>query len=177
MRVAFFLTKKVLFVSYFDTTYYFLCNEIPYFSVKGVYKVNNRIMKELQCPNCGSAFVVDEADYASIVNQVKNAEFQEELNRRVEVLHKQHIAEQKAGVLEVEMSFNEKLGAIHKVLTEKEAEIAQDDQNLKIPVLRGECAKHFVMITICLEKNKEQVQDRYVRIYATNDPEVFNFKF
>lgn len=128
-------------MSYFDTTYYFLCNEIPYFSVKGVYKVNNRIMKELQCPNCGSAFVVDEADYASIVNQVKNAEFQEELNLRVE-----------------------------------EAKIAQDDKNLKIPVLRGECAKHFVMITICLEKNKEQVQDRYVRIYATNEPEVFNFK-
>ena len=122
MRVAFFLTKKVLFVSYFDTTYCFLCNEIPYFSVKGVYKVNNRIMKELQCPNCGSAFVVDEADYASIVNQVKNAEFQEELNRRVE-----------------------------------EAEIAQADKNLKIPVLRGECTKHFVMIMICLEKNKEQV--------------------
>ena len=142
MRVAFFLTKKVLFVSYFDTTYCFLCNEIPYFSVKGVYKVNNRIMKELQCPNCGSAFVVDEADYASIVNQVKNAEFQEELNRRVE-----------------------------------EAEITQDDKNLKIPVLRGECTKHFVMITICLEKNKEQVQDRYVRIYATNELEVFNFKF
>lgn len=99
-------------------------------------------MKELQCPNCRSVFVVDKIDYGSIVNQVKNAEFQEELNRRVE-----------------------------------EAEIAQDDKSLKIPVLRGECTKHFVMITICLEKNKEQVQDRYVRIYATNEPEVFNFKF
>lgn len=74
------------------------------------------------------------------------------------------------------MSFNEKLGAIHKVLTEKEAGIAQDDKNLKIPVLRGKCTKHFVMITICLEKSKEQVQDRYVRIYVTNEPEVFNFK-
>ena len=51
-------------------------------------------MKELKCPKCGNAFVVDEADYASIVNQVKNAEFNEELNRRVEELHKQHKAEQ-----------------------------------------------------------------------------------
>ena len=32
-------------------------------------------MKELVCPNCGKAFTVDEADYASIVNQVKNTEF------------------------------------------------------------------------------------------------------
>ena len=39
-------------------------------------------MKELKCPNCGSMFTVNEADYASIVSQVKNAEFEEELKRR-----------------------------------------------------------------------------------------------
>lgn len=33
--------------------------------------------KELVCPNCHKVFTVDEADYASIVNQVKNAEFEE----------------------------------------------------------------------------------------------------
>ena len=68
-------------------------------------------MKELKCPKCGSAFVVDEADYASIVSQVKNAEFQSELNRRVEELHKQHKAEQQADALKAEMSFGEKLNA------------------------------------------------------------------
>lgn len=40
-------------------------------------------MKELICPNCHKAFTVDEADYASIVSQVKNAEFETELKRRV----------------------------------------------------------------------------------------------
>ena len=32
-------------------------------------------MKELRCPKCGNVFKVDEADYATILNQVKNAEF------------------------------------------------------------------------------------------------------
>ena len=32
-------------------------------------------MKELKCPKCGNVFQVDEADYASIVSQVKNQEF------------------------------------------------------------------------------------------------------
>ena len=36
-------------------------------------------MKELKCPQCGNVFTVDEADYASIVSQVKNAEFHEEV--------------------------------------------------------------------------------------------------
>ena len=50
-------------------------------------------MKELICPNCHKAFTVDEADYASIVNQVKNTEFNEEVNRRIAELHEQHKAE------------------------------------------------------------------------------------
>ena len=87
-----------------------------------------------KCPKCGNAFVVDEADYASIVNQVKNAEFNEELNRRVEELHKQHKAEQKADVLKVEMSFNDKLNAKDKALSEKEAEIAKLQELVKSAV-------------------------------------------
>lgn len=40
-------------------------------------------MKELICPNCHKAFTVDEADYASIVEQVKNTEFEKELKLRL----------------------------------------------------------------------------------------------
>lgn len=38
-------------------------------------------MKELKCPKCGNVFKVDEADYAAIVGQVKNAEFNQEVER------------------------------------------------------------------------------------------------
>ena len=51
-------------------------------------------MKELKCPNCGNFFTVDEADYASIVSQVRNAEFEAEMERRIADLHKQHQTEQ-----------------------------------------------------------------------------------
>jgi len=40
-------------------------------------------MKELRCPNCGSIIPIDEADLASIVNQVKNEEFKSEVEIRV----------------------------------------------------------------------------------------------
>ena len=38
-------------------------------------------MKELKCPNCGKVFSVDESEYATIVNQVRTAEFEEDLHR------------------------------------------------------------------------------------------------
>lgn len=82
-------------------------------------------MKELKCPKCGNAFVVDEADYASILSQVKNAEFQEEVERRMEEFHRQQKAEQKADALKAEMSFQEKLNAKDIALNQKDAEIAR----------------------------------------------------
>ncbi len=43
-------------------------------------------MKELKCPHCGNVFTVDENDYAALLNQVKNSEFERELARRIHEL-------------------------------------------------------------------------------------------
>ena len=47
-------------------------------------------MKELKCPQCGSVFSVDEADYASIVSQVKTQEFDAEIKVRLAEIQKQN---------------------------------------------------------------------------------------
>lgn len=39
-------------------------------------------MREIKCPQCGCAIAVDESDYAAILNQVRNEEFNSELARR-----------------------------------------------------------------------------------------------
>ena len=75
-------------------------------------------MREIKCPKCGSVFTVDEADYASIVSQVKNAEFNEEVNRRLQELHQQHIAEQQSAEAKME---KDHLAELNK----KELEISQ----------------------------------------------------
>ena len=36
-------------------------------------------MKELKCPKCGTTFTIDEAEYASIAKQVRDQEFDKEL--------------------------------------------------------------------------------------------------
>ena len=93
-------------------------------------------MKELRCPKCGNVFTVDEADYASIVSQVKNAEFNDEVARRIEELHRQQEA--------LRLAREAQAGRAHeKALYEKEKEIAalkatlsQNAQALEIAVLK-----------------------------------------
>lgn len=40
-------------------------------------------LNEIKCPDCGTVFSIDEADYASLVQQVRTAEFAKELHARL----------------------------------------------------------------------------------------------
>jgi len=53
-------------------------------------------MKELKCPHCGNVFTVDESDYVALLSQVKNAEFESELARRVHELEQSQLARTQA---------------------------------------------------------------------------------
>ncbi len=88
-------------------------------------------MKELKCPKCGSVFTVDEADYASIVSQVKNAEFNEEVNRRLQELHQQHLIEQQSAEAKLEKEHQVELNKKEQEINKKELEISQLRNNLQ----------------------------------------------
>lgn len=88
-------------------------------------------MKELKCPKCGNVFKVDEADYAAIVGQVKNAEFNQEVERRMKELEKQQKAEQKAETLKAEQNYQKLLSEKELNLTQKDTEIAKLQSQLE----------------------------------------------
>lgn len=46
-------------------------------------------MQEIRCPNCGEVFQVDETGYAQIVSQVRDSEFNRELERRRQELSRE----------------------------------------------------------------------------------------
>ncbi len=80
-------------------------------------------MKELKCPKCGSVFTVDEADYASILNQVRNAEFEADLQKRLEELKGRQEAEQKAKDALTREDFGRKIQSKELEINNKEQEI------------------------------------------------------
>ncbi len=50
-------------------------------------------MNEIKCPSCGKIFQIDEKDYDSIVKQIRNHEFEEELERREKEFSKEKNSE------------------------------------------------------------------------------------
>ena len=80
-------------------------------------------MKELKCPKCGNVFSVDEADYASIVSQVKNAEFESEIQIRLGEMRGIQEAEQKAREAVTREDFSKRLQAKDLEINNKDQEI------------------------------------------------------
>jgi hypothetical protein len=75
-------------------------------------------MNDIICPNCNKAFKVDESGYASILKQVHDKEFNEELNKRLA-----YIETEKANALKLQEA-TLKTG-YQNLLAKKETEIAE----------------------------------------------------
>ncbi|MBP9991168.1 MAG: DUF2130 domain-containing protein [Bacteroidales bacterium] len=82
-------------------------------------------MKEIKCPKCGSVFSVDEADYASILSQVKNAEFEVEIQRRLSEIALRQKAEQELEFAKVTRNYESSLNQKSQQLNAKDAEISR----------------------------------------------------
>ena len=82
-------------------------------------------MKELICPNCGKPFQVDDADYAKLLGQVKNDEFQAELNTRIEELHAQWESEYQVAELREAQKHQDAIQAKVLEISAKDATIMQ----------------------------------------------------
>mgnify|MGYP003509755716 FL=1 len=87
-------------------------------------------MKELKCPNCGKIFTVDEAGYAAILSQVKNKEFDRELEKRLHDMAEAQKAQHEAEGLKAEQTFQSKLAAKDVALGKKDAEIVRLTEQL-----------------------------------------------
>ena len=122
-------------------------------------------MAEIRCPHCGEVFQVDESEYAQIVRQVRDSEFEKEIASRVELMRAARESEVAAAVAQAERKLQEdavrereelqaKLAeaqdSAREALAEKDAELAR----LRSKVEKG--AESVELARVTAEKTLEQ---------------------
>ena len=115
-------------------------------------------MKELKCPHCGKTFQVDEADYESIVSQVRNDEFKEELKEELKIredaLKRELEASRKASDAEAETAHIKALVEKDRALAAKEKEISE---------LRAKLSEQVNAVKIAVLEEQQKVQQQLNR--------------
>lgn len=128
-------------------------------------------MKELKCPKCGSVFKVDEADYASILNQVKNAEFNAEIERRLAEMSMRRKAEEELNAAKAEQNFQSKLNRKDIELEAKNAEISRirNEKDTELAKLKGEKDAEIARLKSQLENIEAQKETEKTLALAEKD--------
>ena len=114
-------------------------------------------MQEINCPNCGKVFQIDEADYAKLVSQVRDKEFSKEMEFRV-----QHYEEEKRNAIDLAKSEEERrhAEALSRTKEELNREIASKDTELA--QLRAQI-QQFEMEKTMAVRNAEEAKDAAIQ--------------
>ncbi len=91
-------------------------------------------MNEIICPNCKKAFKVDETGFADILKQVRDHQFEEELQNRLNLADKEKEGAVKLAEANVRNSLQEQLSKKDKDLTELKAKIDNVEVEKKLAV-------------------------------------------
>lgn len=91
-------------------------------------------MKELKCPKCGNVFTVDESDYAALLGQVKNAEFERELTRRVQEMEQTQKVREQAEAVRRKAEEQAALNQLQMQLQALQAQVQQAEQAKQLAV-------------------------------------------
>ena len=136
-------------------------------------------MAELKCPHCGQAFTVDDTELSSIVQQIRDKEFEKDLDRRTSELEK-HLQEKHALEMaaqedkitlktkqQYEKEIENQVKIIEELKTKQYKEL--EEQNQKINELKEEKAAEIEQLKDKLREAQEKNSKLQLEIESTSD--------
>lgn len=117
-------------------------------------------MKELKCPHCGNVFTIDESDYAALLNQVKNSEFEHELSRRLHEIEQNQQAKMTAQLQAEKVQNQLQLQQLQAQLQQQQSQLQQAEQQKQLAVMevRQKATESYMRLDAQLKAAQEQVQ-------------------
>ena len=120
---------------------------------------------EIKCPHCGEAFTVDESGYAAILNQVRDQEFQREVDARVSLAEKSREQEVALAVTKAEEALRAQIAERDGELVNLKAQLSVQQQQAsmetQIAVQRAEAAAKDAQVTV--ERERDDLRGKVER--------------
>ena len=117
-------------------------------------------MKELKCPHCGNVFTVDENDYAALLNQVKNSEFEHELTLRLHEIEQNQQAKMAAQLQTEKVQNQLQMQQLQAQIQQQQSQLQQAEQQKQLAVMevRQKATESYMRLDAQLKAAQEQVQ-------------------
>ena len=88
-------------------------------------------MNQIKCPNCGTVFTINESDYSSIVAQIKDHVFEEELKKREKEIEQRMLVQNQLSSTKQQESYQTELSNKDKELEELRHQLSLKESEYK----------------------------------------------
>ena len=122
-------------------------------------------MNEIKCPKCGTIFQIDETDYALIMKQVRDSEFEKEITERKHQYEKDKESALQLKAVEFEKSISQKDFEIKTLKNELKVEKEQTKNQLEKQFQEEIKQKQLEIIEL---KNQLEIKEKEKEIAITN---------
>ena len=117
-------------------------------------------MPEINCPECGNLFKIDQNNYSNILKQVRDTEFEQELNHRLDLAEKDKNKSIQLAIqnLKIEMHESSSIQNNKIQYLKSKLSLAEADKSLAVNNALNSAEKERDSIAYMLEKTKETNQ-------------------
>ena len=132
-------------------------------------------MEQIKCPKCGEVFTIDEAQYNTIVEQVRTKLFEEELKARLESIQKENATKNELAIIKAKEEQEKEIQALKEIISDlkntinllnanKEADInkARNEYVYKVKELENKLVleekQKQIDINALIEKYKQSIK-------------------
>ena len=142
-------------------------------------------MYEIKCPKCGEVFQVEKAAYAEIVEQVRNEQFNSEVEARIRAAREKMAAEEKVLLTEQEQKLQKKIAEKDQEIFRLQEQAKGADEKKDLAVAAAVQKKDSEIGQLKLEMEKERnsaekqvrdLKDEHLRELADRDAEIERLK-
>ncbi len=120
-------------------------------------------MNTIKCPNCREVFTIDESSYADILNQVRDASFQQELDKRMQLARNEKENEVRLAEARVKNSMQEMLSGKDLELAKLKSQIqnaaSEKEQAIKMAEVNTKNSVHEM-----LSKKEQEILELQAKI-------------
>ena len=130
--------------------------------------------KEIKCPHCGKVIKIDEATYKTLVDQVRDREFETEVERRMQELGKRAQVEQELALTKALAEKDRKIAELNNAMAQNETRLKLAVMEKKAEVEKQVQAKEAEISRLQLENEQQQraAQERVSNLKEQFDKEL-----
>ena len=115
-------------------------------------------MNEIKCPECGSTISIDEDNYSNIIKQVRDQEFEGEMDKRIELLEKDKQKCVELAIQNIRLQMQEAAFVNEKKMQGLQSQLiaAQAEKTLTVNKIKHTFEKERDSLEFLLEKTREK---------------------